>query len=101
MTRKRILVVDDDTDMAEGLCDVLDFNACAASHVSSCEAALERLRSEDVDVVVMDVNLPGLNGFDGVAELRKVRPELQILMMTGLRYTVPPPAVEDEGVADF
>jgi DNA-binding NarL/FixJ family response regulator len=52
------------------------------SHYGSAEAALESLPREKPEVVLMDINLPGMNGVECVRQLKALLPETQVLMLT-------------------
>jgi len=81
---ERVLIVEDEQHLAEGL----RFNLAADGHdvrvVGDGGDALALLRAErdQFDAVVLDVMLPGKNGFDVCRELRGALPELPILMLT-------------------
>jgi DNA-binding response OmpR family regulator len=80
----RILVVEDEQHLAEGL----RFNLIAERHevevVDTGEAALARLAGNAVsfDLVILDVMLPGIDGFRVVAELRRAGQFVPVLMLT-------------------
>jgi DNA-binding response OmpR family regulator len=77
-----ILVVEDETVLATGLCDVLAFRGYAPLAVPSGEEGLRRALAECYALVLLDVMLPGLSGFDVCRELRAKRPDQAILMLT-------------------
>ena len=52
------------------------------SQYASAEAALEGLPKERPSVVLMDINLPGMNGVECVQRLKQVAPEIQVVMLT-------------------
>lgn len=52
------------------------------SHFSSAEAALEGLAKERPNVVLMDINLPGIDGVECVRRLKQIAPDLQVIMLT-------------------
>src|SRR5512135_2290796 len=52
------------------------------SQYPSAEAALEGLPKDKPEVVLMDINLPGMNGVECVRRLKQIMPELQIMMLT-------------------
>src|SRR5689334_5734742 len=52
------------------------------SHYSNAEAALEALPRERPNVVLMDINLPGINGVECVRRLKQVLPQMQVMMLT-------------------
>ncbi|HKR25993.1 MAG TPA: response regulator transcription factor [Acidobacteriaceae bacterium] len=78
----RLLVVEDEANLAQGLL----FNLQAEGHEVSVEgdgdAALDTLRSRAFDAVVLDVMLPGKDGFEIAAELRREKNYVPILMLT-------------------
>ena len=80
----RILIVEDEQHLADGLRFNLEAECYDTEVVETGEAALERLRNEDppVDLMVLDVMLPGLSGFDVATQLRQEGCYLPILMLT-------------------
>jgi two-component system response regulator RegX3 len=83
MTEKLpILVVEDEAAIRSGLCDVLAFHGHAPDGVGSGEEGLRRALAEPFALVLLDVMLPGMNGFDVCRELRRQQPQQAILMLT-------------------
>jgi DNA-binding response OmpR family regulator len=83
MSAKRaILVVEDEASICTGLCDVLAFHGHAPTGVGSGEVGLRRALAERYALVLLDVMLPGLSGFDVCRRLRAERPEQAILLLT-------------------
>jgi DNA-binding response OmpR family regulator len=80
----RILVVEDEQHLADGLRYNLEAESYDAEVVDTGEAALARLlgEGEPVDLVVLDVMLPGLSGFDVVSRLRQEGRYVPVLMLT-------------------
>jgi DNA-binding NtrC family response regulator len=79
----RTLVVDDDSRFAGILRRVLaseDLGEVDAS--SSAEEALRRLRDAAFDVIVTDLRMPGMSGLDLLAEIRRVAPGTDVILMT-------------------
>lgn len=52
------------------------------SHYGSAEAALEGIPKDKPDVVLMDINLPGINGVECVRQLKQILPKTQMMMLT-------------------
>ena len=77
-----ILVVEDESVLATGLCDVLAFRGYAPTAVASGDEGLRRALDGRFALVLLDVMLPGLSGFDVCSELRAARPEQPILLLT-------------------
>jgi DNA-binding response OmpR family regulator len=80
----RVLVVEDETHLAEGLRFNLEAEGYGAEVVGDGEAATDRLleKKEKFDVVVLDIMLPGKDGFHVVSELRAARNYVPVLMLT-------------------
>jgi len=80
----RVLVVEDELHLAEGLRFNLEEEGYVAEVVGDGEGATEKLlrRKEPFDVVVLDIMLPGKDGFAVVSELRAARNYVPVLMLT-------------------
>lgn len=80
----KIAIVEDENDILHGLERLLNRSQefCCAGCFSSAEMALKGIEKSTPDVVLMDVNLPGMNGVECVRQLKLRFPELQILMLT-------------------
>src|SRR5215510_5871638 len=81
----RILVVDDDPHVARTLVDLLGFHGHEAERAESGEQGLERLQQKAFDLVILDVRLPGMSGFETCARIREtIGPSLPVIMLTAL-----------------
>ena len=78
-----VLVVDDDLDAAEGLSDVLEMSGHSTVIATSGYEALEAFPRQFFDAVFMDVQMPGMNGVDCFLEIKAIRPDTKVIMMTG------------------
>ncbi len=80
----RVLVVEDESHLANGLSYNLEAEGHSVEVVGDGEAALERLlaKKENFDAVVLDVMLPGKDGFEVASELREARNFVPVLMLT-------------------
>lgn len=82
--RARVLVVDDEPDIREILCDLLGFDYhCAA--VSSAEEALELMSVEKIDLVVSDITMGGMSGLEMIPHVLKLSPQTVVLMISGMQ----------------
>ncbi len=77
-----VLVVEDEESIRKGLCDVLAFRGYAPEGVERGDDGLRRGLAGRHALVLLDVMLPGRNGFEVCRELRAAWPELSILMLT-------------------
>jgi len=82
--KKTVAVVEDDPRLREQLLQILenikDIQCVAVCN--SAEEALEKIPAKSPDVVLMDIKLPKMSGIQCVAELKKLLPEVQVIMVT-------------------
>jgi len=80
----KVCIVEDNADMREGVAQLLNQapGLCCLSTYASAEAAVRDLPSQQPDVALVDINLPGMNGIECVARLKRKMPQLQVLMLT-------------------
>jgi DNA-binding response OmpR family regulator len=83
----RMLIVDDEQD----ICDCLEqfFSARGFSVVTafSGEEALDRLARGDIDVLLLDILLPGLSGMEVLRRVKDLHPRVRVIMVTCLDQT--------------
>lgn len=79
---ERILVVEDDASIRSGLRLTLEMEGFDVEEAGDGTQALERLRNFRADVVLLDLMLPGISGFDVCREVRARNPEAFVLMLT-------------------
>lgn len=80
----RVALVEDDVQVRAGLQLLIDHSStcvCAGAF-GSAEEALARLPFLQADVVLMDIQLPGMTGIDCIRELKRLKPKLQIMMLS-------------------
>lgn len=80
--RSVVVVVDDDPRLLESLEDLLESAGYSARCFSSAQALLDDGLS-DVDVLISDIGLPNINGFELRNRVRSARPDLPVFLMTG------------------
>jgi DNA-binding response OmpR family regulator len=78
----RILVVEDDKDLCELFCRTLEKNDFIALAAENADRALEKLDSEYVDLMISDVMMPGMDGFELTRELREAGIDIPVLIIT-------------------
>lgn len=80
----KVVLVEDNDTIREGLTALINgtngYN-CIGSF-SNCESFLLKLETMKIDVVLMDIGLPGMSGIDGIIKAKKIKPDLNILMLT-------------------
>jgi DNA-binding response OmpR family regulator len=80
--RKRILVIEDEPDIARGLRDALEFEGFDVGTVGTGREGIELVRTQSPDLVILDLMLPDLNGFQVCEQIRQSYPTLPIIMLT-------------------
>lgn len=78
----RVLVVDDDVDLAHTLCDILELGGYEARAVHDGERAVQEAVADPPSVVVMDIRMPILDGVGALRRIRSARPGLTVILMT-------------------
>ncbi len=96
-----VLLVEDDTGIAEPLSRALQREGHEVVVVGDGHTALARADSEDVDLLVLDLGLPGMDGLDVCRRLRRVRPAVPVLMLTARTDEVDAVVGLDAGADDY
>lgn len=81
--RGRVLLVDDEDDFRKGLARRLELRGYEVTEVDNGEKAVEALRLHRPEVVVLDRKMPGMQGEETLAELKKISPQVQVVILTG------------------
>ena len=79
---QKILVVDDDQTLRETLKSSLEFHDFIVTTANDGQEAVETVRKESFDLVVMDVNMPNLNGIEALKEIKKINPSVIVIILT-------------------
>jgi DNA-binding response OmpR family regulator len=82
MERRRILVIEDDRSIREGLADALAFHGYAALQAERGDAGLAKALHGGCDLVLLDLVLPGADGLAVLREIRRARPTLPVIILT-------------------
>jgi two-component system response regulator (stage 0 sporulation protein F) len=79
---KSILVVDDDIGMTDTLTDILQTNRYEVATAHSGQAAVSMVRHRTYDLVLMDIQMPGLSGVDALTTMKAEGLAKRVIMMT-------------------
>ena len=79
----RVLIVDDEQDFAEMLALRLQEVGQKVLTAHSGRSCLDRLKEETIDVVILDILMPGMNGIDTLKEIKRHFPIVEVIMLTG------------------
>jgi len=78
----KVLVVDDDQSMVKTICDILRIGGFGAEPAYSGEEALEKVKGEVPDCVLMDIKMPGINGVEALRMIKEFSPDLPVVLMS-------------------
>ena len=79
----KVLIVDDEVDFAKTLSQRLELRDFSVTAVFSGKTALEIVEEIDFDVVVLDVQMPEIDGIEILEKIRKCLPLTEVIMLTG------------------
>lgn len=78
----KILLVEDDIQLAQGLKESLRHEGCSVDHVVTGQDALVTVKTGEIDVIVLDLGLPDMDGFDVLKQSKQFKVSLPILILT-------------------
>jgi len=96
-----ILVIDDDPSILRSLGDFLKGQGYRVTLASCGTEGIEAVRRETYDIVITDVQMPDVDGFEVLREVRRVSPGTETMVITGVRETENAFRAMQEGVFDF
>jgi DNA-binding NarL/FixJ family response regulator len=86
MTQKptRIVIVEDDNLIRDGFALLIGstYGFQIVNTYSNCEDCLKQLQADQPDVILMDIELPGMNGIEGIKKVKKINPKINIIVIT-------------------
>lgn len=83
MRKPRLLIVDDEIPFTTNLLKLLSRKGYEVSAVNDGYSALRIVEEQEFDVVILDQKMPGIDGVTTLKELKKKRPHLEVIMLTG------------------
>jgi two-component system, OmpR family, response regulator len=83
MEKFRVLVVDDEDDFRNTLIKRLETRKVPVTGAAGGNEALALLHDQDFDVVVLDVKMPDKDGIETLQDMKKLKPQTEIILLTG------------------
>jgi DNA-binding NtrC family response regulator len=83
MERIRMLLVDDEDDFRITLANRLKLRKIDITDAASGSEAINLVKEKSFDVAVIDVKMPGIDGIETLAEIKKIDPSIEVIMLTG------------------
>jgi two-component system response regulator FlrC len=96
-----VLVVEDDAVLREALVDTLRAADLSALSAADAASALELLQNEEIALVISDVQMPGPNGYQLLSSIKRLRPDLPVVLMTAYGTVAQAVAAMREGATDY
>jgi two-component system, response regulator FlrC len=96
-----VLVVEDDASLREALVDTLRAAGLAALAAADAGAALQLLQSDEIALVISDVQMPGGDGYELLSSIKRLRPDLPVVLMTAYGTVAQAVAAIREGATDY
>lgn len=79
----KVLLVDDEVDFVETLAQRLKMRGLIVDAVYDGEQALSFIKKIEPDVIVLDLKMPGLHGIEVLREIKNLKPNIQVIILTG------------------
>ncbi len=96
-----LFIVDDDRDLRDTLADAFINVGHRVTTAGDGLQALEMFKHGKFDIAIVDVELPGMNGFDLTREIKQLRPEFPVVLITGYSHLYRPQDVLSLDVEAF
>ena len=78
----KVLLVDDEKEFIDALAQRLEMRGFETMIAYSGTAAIEKISAEDVDVIVLDIKMPGMEGIEALEKIKAIRPGVEVVMLT-------------------
>ena len=97
----RILLVEDDSSLAQGLQTALRREGLTVDHVTTGKAALQAVQAEAPDLIILDLGLPDMDGLEVLNALRSGKQALLVMVLTARDTTADKISGLDQGADDY
>ncbi|MCL4477056.1 MAG: GGDEF domain-containing response regulator [Nitrospirae bacterium] len=96
-----VLIVDDEETLLSMLKETFTSEGYECETATSAESALEHISNTPFDIMLTDISLPGMKGFELTVQARKMRPEMAVIIMTGYIDDFSYDSAIEAGASDF
>jgi len=83
LSQPKVLIVDDEERFRTIMCKLLTVKGLNANTAGSGREALEKLKDNAYDVMILDVKMPDMGGVQVLSEVKKLDPSIEVIIMTG------------------
>jgi DNA-binding NtrC family response regulator len=81
--KPRVLIVDDEKEFADSLSERLSMRDYDVTTSLDGKDAVENVKGLNFDVVILDVAMPGMDGIETLQEIKRIKPLIEVIMLTG------------------
>src|SRR6185503_3082860 len=85
--KSNVLVVDDEPVARQSLMDILKLEGYAVVSTPNGHAAVEHIRTHPIDLMIVDLRMPGMDGLEVVQVVNQISPETEIILLTAFGST--------------
>lgn len=82
ISKRKVLIVDDNEKLCRNLADILELKGYEVNVVFDGYQAIEAVKKEHFNVILMDVKMPGLSGIETLKILKQIAPNMAVIMIT-------------------
>jgi len=97
----RVLLVDDEEELVSTIVERLSYRGFESDYAINGQTALQKLREQQFDIVVIDLKLPGMSGNELINTISMAYPNLPILMVTGHGAGDSPAGAHPDGIFEL
>lgn len=83
MEKFKVLLVDDEEEFVKALSERLQMRGLGSDLAFDGEQALQIVKDQEPDVMVLDLKMPGIDGMEVLRRVRKAYPQVQVIILTG------------------
>ena len=83
MTKEKVLLIDDEEEFLETLSERMEIRGMDVSTAANARNAVSALDSGDYDAIVLDLQMPDMNGIEMLKVIKKNHPDMQVILLSG------------------
>lgn len=83
MVDEKVLLVDDEQEFTQVLSERMEARGLQVVTAQDGPSALQKAEEQSFDAIILDLKMPGMDGIETLRRLRRINPNLQVIMLTG------------------
>lgn len=101
MAGEKVLLVDDEEEFTKTLSERMEARGIQASTASSGAEAMDQVKAHNFDAIILDLQMPGMDGIETLRLMLEKNPDLQVILLTGYGTVQKGVEAMKEGAVDF